>query len=90
MLALRAGGDDAARRALGACPETFMGLTSVGDLFATAASRLSRNYRLGYAVAQGKTPQQALREAGQVAEELLHRVRGAEAGAPTPGLTPLC
>ena len=54
--------------ALGACPETFMGLTGVGDLFATAASRLSRNYRLGYAVAQGKTPQQALQELGQVAE----------------------
>ncbi len=54
--------------ALGACPETFTGLTGVGDLFATAASRLSRNYRLGYAIAQGKTPTQALQELGQVAE----------------------
>ncbi|MCS7066183.1 MAG: NAD(P)-dependent glycerol-3-phosphate dehydrogenase, partial [Fimbriimonadales bacterium] len=31
--------------AMGACPETFTGLTGVGDLFATAASKLSRNYR---------------------------------------------
>ncbi len=54
--------------AMGACPETFMGLTGVGDLFATAVSRLSRNYRLGYAIAQGATPDEALRQLGQVAE----------------------
>jgi glycerol-3-phosphate dehydrogenase (NAD(P)+) len=54
--------------ALGACPETFMGLTGVGDLFATAVSRLSRNYRLGYALAQGVPTTDALRQLGQVAE----------------------
>ncbi|MFQ3610401.1 MAG: NAD(P)H-dependent glycerol-3-phosphate dehydrogenase [Fimbriimonadales bacterium] len=54
--------------AMGACPETFVGLTGVGDLFATAVSRLSRNYRLGRAVASGKTAEQALAELGQVAE----------------------
>ncbi|MCS7208143.1 MAG: NAD(P)-dependent glycerol-3-phosphate dehydrogenase [Fimbriimonadales bacterium] len=54
--------------AMGARPETFIGLTGVGDLFATAASRLSRNYRLGRAVAEGKTAEQALAELGQVAE----------------------
>ncbi len=54
--------------AMGACPETFIGLTGVGDLFATAVSKLSRNYRLGRAVAQGKTVDTALAELGQVAE----------------------
>jgi glycerol-3-phosphate dehydrogenase (NAD(P)+) len=54
--------------AMGARPETFMGLTGVGDLFATAVSRLSRNYRLGRAVAEGKTAEQAVAELGQVAE----------------------
>lgn len=54
--------------AMGARPETFIGLTGVGDLFATAVSKLSRNYRLGYAVARGKTVQEALAELGQVAE----------------------
>lgn len=54
--------------AMGARPETFMGLTGVGDLFATAVSRLSRNYRLGRAVAEGKTAERALAELGQVAE----------------------
>ncbi|MCS6919142.1 MAG: NAD(P)-dependent glycerol-3-phosphate dehydrogenase [Fimbriimonadales bacterium] len=54
--------------AMGARPETFMGLTGVGDLFATAVSRLSRNYRLGRAVAEGKTTAQALELLGQVAE----------------------
>ncbi|MCS7300712.1 MAG: NAD(P)-dependent glycerol-3-phosphate dehydrogenase [Fimbriimonadales bacterium] len=54
--------------ALGARPETFIGLTGVGDLFATAASRLSRNYRFGRAIATGRTAAQALAELGQVAE----------------------
>lgn len=54
--------------ALGARPETFIGLTGVGDLFATAVSPLSRNYRFGRAIAQGKTAEQARAELGQVAE----------------------
>lgn len=54
--------------AIGANPETFTGLTGVGDLIATAASRLSRNYRFGNALAQGKSPEEALDELGQVVE----------------------
>ena len=54
--------------ALGAERSTFMGLSGVGDLFATAASTLSRNYRVGRAIAQGKGLQEALTEIGQVAE----------------------
>lgn len=55
-------------RTLGAQPETFMGLSGVGDLFATAVSRLSRNYRVGYALGQGSNLDAAIAEIGQVAE----------------------
>ncbi len=48
--------------------ETFIGIAGVGDLFATAASKLSRNYRLGYALGSGKHIHEALAEIGQVAE----------------------
>jgi glycerol-3-phosphate dehydrogenase (NAD(P)+) len=54
--------------ALGADRSTFLGLAGVGDLIATGGSRLSRNYRLGIALALGKTLEQALTEIGQVAE----------------------
>lgn len=54
--------------ALGADARTFMGLSGVGDLFATAASHLSRNWRVGYALAQGKPLPQILSELKQVAE----------------------
>jgi len=40
---------------LGADPTTFLGLAGVGDLVVTCASPLSRNYQIGYRVAQGKT-----------------------------------
>lgn len=55
-------------RAMGAQSETFLGPAGVGDLFATAASKLSRNYRLGFALGQGKTLQEAIASLGQVAE----------------------
>lgn len=54
--------------AQGADPMTFMGLSGVGDLIATGSSRLSRNYRVGYALGQGRTLAQILQELGQVAE----------------------
>jgi glycerol-3-phosphate dehydrogenase (NAD(P)+) len=50
--------------------ETFIGIAGVGDLFATASSKLSRNYRLGHLVGSGKHVQAALEEIGQVAEGL--------------------
>jgi glycerol-3-phosphate dehydrogenase (NAD(P)+) len=53
---------------LGAKVETFMGLAGVGDLFATASSNLSRNYRVGFAVGGGETLSSALGAVGQVAE----------------------
>lgn len=39
----------------GAQPETFYGLSGLGDLLATCNSPLSRNYQVGYGLAQGKT-----------------------------------
>jgi glycerol-3-phosphate dehydrogenase (NAD(P)+) len=52
----------------GANPLTFLGLSGVGDLFATCNSPLSRNYRVGYALGQGKSLDQAVAELGQTAE----------------------
>lgn len=54
--------------ALGADPRTFLGLAGVGDLIATGGSRLSRNYRVGLGLGQGRALNDILREIGQVAE----------------------
>ncbi|MGH8678887.1 MAG: NAD(P)H-dependent glycerol-3-phosphate dehydrogenase [Burkholderiales bacterium] len=48
--------------------ETFMGLSGVGDLTLTCTSDLSRNRRIGLALASGKPLPQALSELGHVAE----------------------
>lgn len=53
---------------LGANPMTFMGLAGVGDLIVTCTSSKSRNFRVGYAVGQGKKLDDAVAELGQVAE----------------------
>lgn len=53
---------------LGADPLTFIGLAGVGDLIVTCTSPLSRNYRIGFLLGQGKTLAQAVAEVGQVAE----------------------
>ena len=54
--------------ALGAQAQTFQGLSGVGDLMATCASKLSRNLRVGMSLGRGETLEAALREVGQVAE----------------------
>lgn len=54
--------------ALGAHPLTFAGLAGIGDLMATCASPHSRNRRLGQALAEGLTLEDAQRRLGQVAE----------------------
>ncbi len=54
--------------ALGARPETFMGLSGLGDLVLTATGDLSRNRKVGLALAQGQTLQQAVDSLGHVAE----------------------
>jgi glycerol-3-phosphate dehydrogenase (NAD(P)+) len=55
-------------RVKGADPGSFLGIAGVGDLFATANSKLSRNYRLGYALGSGASLKDALESLGQVAE----------------------
>ncbi len=54
--------------ALGAKPETFTGLSGLGDLVLTATGDLSRNRSVGLALAQGKTLEQTIASLGHVAE----------------------
>lgn len=52
----------------GAKKSSFIGLSGAGDLFLTASSTLSRNYRVGLGLAQNKSLQDILDELGEVAE----------------------
>lgn len=52
----------------GANPFTFLGLAGVGDLLVTCTSPLSRNYRLGELIGQGKSLEAATGELGKLAE----------------------
>ena len=54
--------------ALGGQPATFMGLAGMGDLILTCTGDLSRNRRVGLALASGKPLTQILEELGHVAE----------------------
>ena len=54
--------------ALGAHRETFMGLAGMGDLILTCTGDLSRNRRVGLALAEKKSLPQILEELGHVAE----------------------
>lgn len=54
--------------AFGAKTETFLSLGGAGDLFLTASSTLSRNYRVGLGLAKGKSMDEILEELGEVAE----------------------
>ena len=48
--------------ALGAHPQTFMGLAGVGDLIATCMSPLSRNHSFGVRLGRGRTVEEATAE----------------------------
>ena len=52
----------------GAKKETFISLGGAGDLFLTASSKLSRNFRVGLGLAKGKRVEEILKELGEVAE----------------------
>jgi len=52
----------------GARAETFLSLGGAGDLFLTASSKLSRNYRVGLGLAEGKSLEMILEALGEVAE----------------------
>ena len=56
--------------AIGAKPETVMGLAGLGDLVLTCTGDLSRNRRLGLALGRGQSLQDAVREIGQVVESV--------------------
>lgn len=52
----------------GAKPETFWGLSGLGDLLATCNSNLSRNYQVGYGLGEGKTLEQIIKNLEGTAE----------------------
>lgn len=54
--------------ALGGRLETLMGLTGVGDLILTCTGNLSRNRKVGLALAEGKSLDTIVQELGHVAE----------------------
>jgi len=54
--------------AMGAQPDTFMGLAGMGDLVLTCTDNLSRNRRMGMALAAGASVAQAQAEINQVVE----------------------
>ena len=55
-------------RNYGAKDESFIGLSGAGDLFLTASSPMSRNFRVGLGLAQGKSKEEIVNELGEVAE----------------------
>ncbi len=63
----------------GAKEESFVGLSGAGDLFLTASSNMSRNFRVGLGIAVGKSQSEILKELGEVAEGIgttyaLHKI----------------
>ena len=65
--------------AFGAKAETFLSLGGAGDLFLTASSTLSRNYRVGLGLAKGQSMDEILEALGEVAEgvptaKALHKI----------------
>lgn len=74
--------------ALGGQVETFAGLSGVGDLLVTCFSEHSRNHRVGFALGNGKSLQEATESLGMVAEGVPNTLSIYEAseriGARTP------
>ena len=54
--------------AMGCKPETFAGLSGMGDLIVTCTSMHSRNRRAGIAIGEGRTPQEVVADMGGVVE----------------------
>jgi glycerol-3-phosphate dehydrogenase (NAD(P)+) len=74
--------------ALGARPETFMGLSGLGDLVLTATGSLSRNRKVGLKLAEGLPLARILADLGHVAEGVacapVVRTRAASLGVEMP------
>jgi len=63
----------------GAQVDTFTGLGGAGDLFLTASSKMSRNFRVGLGLAKGMSQEAILEDLGEVAEGIgtayaLHKI----------------
>ncbi len=54
--------------AMGGCPQTFAGLTGIGDLIVTCTSMHSRNRRAGILIGQGLTGEAAVEKVGMTVE----------------------
>jgi glycerol-3-phosphate dehydrogenase (NAD(P)+) len=55
-------------RALGGNTKAFLGIAGVGDLVTTCNSSLSRNFSVGYRLAQGETLKEILESTDEIAE----------------------
>ena len=64
--------------AMGAKAETFYGLSGIGDLIVTCASKHSRNRKAGYLMGQGRTMEQAMTEVKMVVEGVYSAKAGLE------------
>lgn len=53
---------------LGGKPETFLGLTGMGDLIVTCTSLHSRNRRAGFLIGKGESTDEAIKDVGMVVE----------------------
>lgn len=67
----------------GAKDESFIGLSGAGDLFLTASSTMSRNFRVGLGISEKKSKEQIVKELGEVAEGIgtayaLHKIAKAK------------
>lgn len=76
--------------ALGAEADTFMGLAGMGDLVLTCTDNLSRNRRMGLALASGKTVAQAQEEIQQVVEGVLAAKAVKKVAAEHDVIMPIC
>jgi glycerol-3-phosphate dehydrogenase (NAD(P)+) len=76
--------------ALGAKQDTFMGLAGMGDLVLTCTDNLSRNRRMGLALAAGKTIEEAQEEIQQVVEGVLAAKAVHEVAAKFDVEMPIC
>lgn len=75
--------------ALGGRADTFTGLSGMGDLMTTCYSPHSRNNRVGKALGEGKTLEQACDELGMVAEGVPNTLSIYEAARTTDVETPI-
>jgi len=65
---------------MGGSPDTFSGMSGLGDLILTSTGNLSRNHSLGYKLGKGITPKEFLNQSRMVVEGLRNAVTIKELG----------